>query len=672
MTRILFVFAMVLWVAGLARDTLDAWVDGVTLPPLLAEHSPQVLAADGTLLRAYTVDNGRWRLRVGLDGVDPRYIDMLVRYEDKRFWTHPGVDIMAMSRAVVQALRTGRVVSGGSTLTMQVARLLENSGTGAIEGKIRQIRVALALERELTKEQILSLYIDRAPFGGNVEGVRAAAFAWLGHPPARLTPAEAALLVAIPQAPESRRPDRRPDAAHRARDRVLARMARDGILSEDEARAAMTDPSPRARNPFPMLAPHLADAVRAAAPFQEAHHLTLDAGLQAQLQTLAADAVALGGDRLQIAILVADHTTGEIRASVGSAAYASDLRQGFVDMTTAPRSPGSTLKPLIYALAMDRGLIHPETLIEDRPIDFDGYRPQNFDGLFRGDVRVRQALQWSLNTPAVTVTQAMGVPHLMAGLRRTGAEPRLPDGQAGLAVVLGGLGLTLSDLVHVYAALANGGTQVDIRETSATSPGFAPRQIVGPVAAWQVADILRETPRPLGFAAPDIAYKTGTSYGHRDAWAVGFDGRHVVGVWMGRADGTPVPGAFGGELAAPVLFSAFERIGPATPLPPPPPETLLVAGADLPVPLQRFGAGPGADPDAPVIAFPPDGAMVEGLGLTARIRAGVPPYTWLANGAPMGQSHRPTFDFDDLGPGITRLTVIDALGRAARAEVELR
>jgi penicillin-binding protein 1C len=555
---------------------------------------------------------------------------------------------------------------------MQVARLIEDGGTGSWQGKLRQIRVALALERRLDKDAILTLYLNRAPFGGNIEGVRAASYAWLGKPPARLTAAEAALLVAIPQAPEARRPDRNPGAALRARDRVLARMARDGILTPDDARAALTEPAPDRRRDFPLLAPHLADRALAADPAAAVHRTTLDAGLQARIEELAAAAARDAGDRIQIAVIVADHQSGEILAAVGSAGYQADARQGFVDMTAALRSPGSTLKPFIYALAFDRGLAHPETLIADRPVDFGGYRPQNFDGAWRGEIRVRQALQLSLNVPAVSLLAAMGPGQLMAALRRAGARPVIPDGGTpGLAIALGGLGLTLEDLVGGFAALARGGTAVDLHWRAGGTPGFLPQRIAAPEAAWQVADILRDTPRPEGVRGDGIAYKTGTSYGHRDAWALGFDGRHVVGVWMGRADGTPVPGAFGGDLAAPVLFAAFERLGPVVPLPPPPPSTLIVAADRLPLPLQRFRPPGQPDAGAPAIAFPPDGAVVEGTAPAVRVRDGVPPFTWLANGAPVAADRRRDLRLPDLGPGFSTLTVIDALGRTARAQVRL-
>lgn len=672
--RLIAFVALLLWGGAAGRDAFDAWIDATVLPALAQEQSVEVLARDGTLLRAYTVADGRWRLAVNPGEVDPLYLRMLIDYEDRRFYSHHGVDWRAMVRAAWQALRHGGVVSGGSTLSMQAARLLEDSGTGAWAGKLRQIRVALALERRFGKEAILAIYLNRAPFGGNLEGVRAAAYAWLGRPPVRLTPAEAALLVAIPQAPESRRPDRRPDAAHAARDRVLARMVRDGVIDADEAAAAMSEPSPARRRDFPLLAPHLADRLRAGAPTTRLIATTIDAGLQARIEELARTTVAGRSDRLQVAILVADHTTGEVLASVGSSAYEADRRQGFIDMTTALRSPGSTLKPVIYGIAFDRGLAHPETLIADAPVDFAGYRPQNFDGQFRGDVRLREALQASLNIPAVRLLDAMGPQQLMAALRQSGASPEIAGGGApGLAIALGGLGMSALDLARTYAMLANGGIAVDLRPTPEPTPGFLPRRIMGAPAAWQVADILRDVPRPAGVAQAGIAWKTGTSYGHRDAWAAGFDGQHVVVVWMGRADGTPVPGAFGADTAAPVMFAAFARASArVTPLPPPPPATLIVIGDRLPPPLRRFGPGAAPAANAPAIAFPPEGSVVEGTSLVARVRDGAPPFTWLANGRPVATSRSREARLPDLGPGFSTLTVIDATGQSARAMVELR
>ncbi|WP_319825365.1 penicillin-binding protein 1C [Thalassovita sp.] len=658
-----------------ARDAADRWVDGTDLPPTVVAYSTEVRDRGGVLLRAYTVANGLWRLPVTVDQVDRRFLDMLIAYEDKRFFDHNGADPRAVLRAVGQAVLNGRVVSGGSTLTMQVARLLENGTTGRWQGKLRQLRVALALERRLDKADILNLYLSLAPYGGNIEGVRAAALAYFGKEPARLTPAEAALLVALPQSPEARRPDRSTSAALAARDRVLQRMQAAGVLTADSVQAARRDPVPSARNPVPMLAPHLSDRTIAAAPDLQRHDLTLDARVQTGLETLAAEALRGRQGELSVAILAAEIASGEILASVGSGGYTPGQAQGYVDMTSALRSPGSTLKPLVYAMAFDQGLAHPETLIDDRPVRFGGYAPQNFDGLFRGPVKVADALRQSLNIPVVLLTDELGPLRLVAGLRGSGANPVIPGGKPGLAVALGGLGLSLHDLVQLYAGLANGGQAVRLHAQGGASNG--PR-IVSRAAAWQVAHILSGMPPPPGQPANRLAYKTGTSYGHRDAWAIGFDGKHVVGVWFGRPDGTPVPGVFGGDIAAPVLFEAFQRLKPQTDaLPAPPPETLLVSAGLLPQPLRRFRGRDAVfepDSDAPKLAFPPDGARLplEDHGLVLKLRDGLPPFTVLANGAPVLTGNRSReVALYGIGKGFVTLSVIDARGRSDRVSIRV-
>ncbi|UWQ95837.1 penicillin-binding protein 1C [Rhodobacteraceae bacterium M385] len=654
---------------------LDRWVDETELPPLTLETGVEVLDRNGDLLRAYTVENGRWRLPVSYDAVDPAYIDMLVAYEDRRYWTHPGVDLRSFLRAGWQRLTTGRIVSGGSTLTMQVARLLEDSGTGAWGGKIRQIRLALALERRLSKEDILTLYLHLAPFGGNIEGVRAATLTWFGTEPHRLTAAQSALLVALPQAPNSRRPDRFPEAAEIARNRVLTRAVQFTDLTEAEIAWAREEPIPTERRDFPALAAHLADRAITGRPTQGTHHLTLDASLQRQMERLATRAIGDLGPRMSAAIMVMDHGSGEVLASVGSPDYTDTAREGFVDMTQAVRSPGSTLKPLIYGLAFDAGLLHPQTMIEDRPISIAGYAPQNFDALFRGEVTATQALQTSLNIPAVTLLEAIGPHQMLSAMGRAGMAVHLPEGEEpGLAIALGGLGTSMQDLMALYAGIARGGVAAPLhwREGEAEEG----QRIVSDTAAWYLGDILGGVAPPPNAPRIGLSYKTGTSYGHRDAWAFGFDGQHVVGIWMGRADGASVPGAFGAELSAPLLFEAFSRISDeTTPRRPPPPGALTLTTAQLPETLRRFGPSPTSGGDAgPAITFPPEGAVLAyqpGLPLLARVAEGTPPFTWLWNGAPVATRIYDREIALEAETGFAELTVIDATGQAQRRHVEI-
>lgn len=656
----------------------DQWVSRAELPSLELATSTTVLDRNGALLRAYAVADGRWRLPVTLDEVDPDYIAQLIAFEDKRFYSHRGVDPRAMLRAVSQALWNRRVISGGSTLTMQVARLLEDGETGKWPAKFRQLRLALALERQISKEDILNLYLNLAPMGGNIEGVRAASLTYFGKEPTRLTPAQAALMVALPQAPTSRRPDRNTYAARIARDRILTRMIRAGVLPEDEVTAAFGETVPSKRIPFPIFAPHLSDALLTDTQAGSVYQTTLDRELQAALETLLKTRVTQENKYLSAAIIVADHQTGEILASVGSADFFDTARRGFVDMTHAVRSPGSTLKPLIYGLAFEAGLAHPETLIEDRPTDFNGYTPTNFDRTYRGTVRIRTALQLSLNIPAVATLDAIGPAHFLNRMRRAGVTPKLPTGdRAGLAIALGGLGVSLHDLVSLYAAIARGGEPIILSSTrQGTTLG---NPVLSPVSAWHVGDILAGSPPPATGLLNNIAFKTGTSYGHRDAWAVGFDGRHVIGVWLGRADATAVPGIQGLETAAPILFDAFSHLkSEPDPLPVAPRDTLTVSHSELPPPLQIFRSRGQSIIDTqnhPQISYPPDGAeiaLMESDALVIKLRNGTPPFTWIINGVPQDTSYDHQTIWQPESAGFVRISVIDRLGHSANARYFLQ
>ena len=656
-------------------------------PPAIGDvaTSPVVLDRNERLLRSFTIDDGRWRLPIEKADVDPRFLEMLIGYEDRRFESHSGVDYKALARAAGQfVLAGGEVVSGGSTLTMQVARLIEGGSTRDAGAKLRQIAMAEKLEAIYSKDEILTLYLMLAPYGGNIEGIRAASLAYFGKEPSRLTIAEAALLVALPQSPEARRPDRHPEAAQAARDRVLDRLVQAGTLTRADAADARRDRVPTERRLFPMLAAHRAEAAVAQDPEKPVHNLTIDRDIQSALEDLARQRVEVLGPKLSIAILAADTRSGDILASVGSAELLDSDRNGHVDMTFVIRSPGSTLKPLIYGLAFEEGLAHPSTLIEDRPIGFGAYAPQNFDGEFRGTVTVRQALADSLNIPAIKVLDEVGPARLVGRMKRAGIRPELPRLSApGLAVGLGGVGVSLRELVHLYAAMARGGSAVTLHD-GATEPDSAKVSslpVLSRTAAWQVADILADVLPPSNGSPGTVAYKTGTSYGYRDAWAVGFDGRHVIGVWIGRPDGTPVPGLSGISGAAPILFEAFSRVTPnRTPLPRPPGGVLMASTSELPPPLRRFRTDSdptGAANDLPQIAFPQSGVSID-LGIKAgdpmplaiKVRNGAPPFTFFANGAPIGrQPFQRSERWEPDGPGFVTLSVVDAAGHSDRVTV---
>jgi penicillin-binding protein 1C len=688
--RIKWLAATIVAALLIATGLMAAWV--VSLGPLPLREAQQVsqtvVDRNGRLLRAYAMADGRWRLPVDAKAnVDPTYLKLLFAYEDKRFYSHAGVDPLALGRAAIQLVTRGHIVSGGSTITMQLARLMEPRHERSVYAKLHQMVRAVEIERELSKDQILNLYLALAPYGGNLEGIRSASIAYFGKEPKRLTLAESALLVALPQSPENRRLDRHPEEAQIARDRVLDRMVEDGTLSNDDAIAAKAVPVPRMRKSIPILAPHSAD--RAVATFRNLPviSLTLDSNLQKNLEALARDRATSLGPNISVGIVAVDNESGDVLARVGSPDYFDDRRAGQVDMTRAVRSPGSTLKPFIYGLAFEDGFVHPESLIDDRPTRFGEYAPQDFDMTFQGTVPVRKALQLSLNVPAVELLDRVGASRLSSRLRQAGGNLVLPrDEVPGLAMGLGGVGITLQDLVQLYAGIARLGTTKPLREFMDASEARDPLRLMDQVAAWQVGNVLMGTPPPENAPQHRIAFKTGTSYGYRDAWSVGFDGRMTIGVWVGRPDGAPVPGLVGRTAAAPILFDAFARTGklPA-PLPKAPKGVLIASNAKLPLPLRRFRPSgelvrTGSE-QAPHIQFPLNGSRIDASGsggaqfsaMPVKVAGGVLPMTMMVNGVAAGEidSRRQRL-VDPPGPGFVRLTVIDATGAADTVVVRIQ
>ena len=662
-------------------------------PPLSAgrQVSPVVVDRSGALLRAFAIDDGRWRLPVQLTEVDPKFVAMLVAYEDKRFHEHNGVDPLAMCRSAWQLVSNGRIISGGSTLSMQLARLLEPRGERSFTAKAKQILRALQIERRLSKREILEYYLTLAPYGGNLEGIRAASLAYFGKPPRKLTVDEAALLIALPQLPEARRPDRNPKTALRARNRVLRRMVGAGIIPELDAEMAATRAVPNSRHELPSFAAHLTERLRSANPKQALYRVTLDRAVQSGLEALVRQRIEQLGSKLSVAIVVADARTGEIRARIGSPDYLSEPRDGAVDMTRAVRSPGSTLKPFIYGLAFDAGVARPESLIEDAPADFNGYAPENFDKSFQGTVTVREALQLSLNIPAVTLLEAVGPLRLMSLFKQAGMAPHLPRNKPpSLAIGLGGIGMTLEDLVALYTVFPGQGKAQLLDDEAHMEPAAEDdaAQLLSPQATWYVNSILAGTPPPEHATTNGIAFKTGTSYGYRDAWAIGYDGTHVMGVWVGRPDGASVPGLTGRTTAAPLLFEGFRRIGTErTDLPEAPPGVVLVSTSNLPANLRHVGratqlaASNAPAQPAPSISYPPNGAQLElprsatstPKPVVLKMRGGAAPFSWFVNGAPLTtRARRRQTTWTPNGTGFSTLTVIDAEGRSDRVTIFLK
>ncbi|MEL1266196.1 penicillin-binding protein 1C [Pseudoxanthomonas putridarboris] len=536
-------------------------------PPLpkARDISTLVVARDGTPLRAFADREGVWRHPATPDSVSPLYLQALLTYEDRWFWKHPGINPWALLRAGGQWLQRGRIVSGGSTLTMQVARMLDRHSRTPW-GKAKQMLRAVQLEARLSKREILTLYLERAPFGGTIEGVEAASWAYLGKPAAQLSHAEAALLAVLPQSPSRLRPDRHPEAAQAARDKVLSRMAELGVWSRAEVEDARIEPVVARSLQPPLHAALLAERLRRAQPRAARIESTVDAGLQRTLEERVQAYFATLPARTSAALLVVDNATMEARAYVGSVTFGDHARLGHVDMVQAWRSPGSTLKPFLYGLALDDGLIHSESLLVDAPQSFGGYRPGNFDAAFNGPVGAADALRLSLNVPAVDLLDRVGPARFSARLANNGLVLRYPPGaQPNLSLILGGTGARLEDLVGAYAALNRDGLSGRVRYTR--DDPSTDRRLLSPGAAWIIREVLEAHPRP-GYGSglldtgsrPRVAWKTGTSYGFRDAWALGSTRRHTVGVWVGRPDGTPLPGQYGAVTALPLMFEVIDSL----------------------------------------------------------------------------------------------------------------
>ena len=570
---------MLRWVS--AATLLTLLVLDLAFPPPLPQRrdtSTLVVARDGTPLRAFADRDGVWRYPATPESVSPLYLQALLNYEDRWFWRHPGINPWALLRAGGQWLGSGRIVSGGSTLTMQVARILDPH-TRTPWGKLKQLLRALQLEAHLHKRQILQLYLERAPFGGTIEGVEAASWAYLGKPAARLSQAEAALLAVLPQSPSRLRPDRHPEAARAARDKVLARMAALGVWDAETVAEARVEPVVARSLQPPLSAALLAERLRQAQPRAARILSSIDPELQRTLEERVSAYFSQLPERTSAALLVVDNASMQARAYVGSVQFGDKARLGHVDMVQAWRSPGSTLKPFLYAMALDDGLIHSESLLVDAPQSFGGYRPGNFDAAFNGPVGAAEALRLSLNVPAVDLLDRVGPSRFAARLANGGIGLRYPRGAGpNLAMILGGTGARLEDLVGAFAAFNRDGIAGRVRYRPDQPAND--RRMMSPGAAWIVREILEANPRPgygLGTfdvgSRPRVAWKTGTSYGFRDAWAIGGTRRYTVGVWVGRPDGTPLPGQYGAVTALPLMFEVVDSLprvrGDAVPRPPP-------------------------------------------------------------------------------------------------------
>lgn len=671
-------------------------LDACFPPPIYKAQSDSLIVTDksGIPLRAFPTKEGRWRLRADLEATDPLFIEALIEVEDERFRHHIGVDPLAVIRAAGSALARGRIVSGASTITMQTARLLEPRPR-TLGSKFIEMLRALQIERRLSKDEILELYLTLTPYGGNLEGIRAASWAYFGREPDRLNDEQIALLLALPQSPEVRRPDLHPENAKASRARLLDHLVELNLIPDERAEEARLLPLP-GRNAFPGNGWHASETIRAIAldamsrqtddgmPLRDVRS-TLDAGLQAALERLlATEAEALGND-VQLSAIVVETETRAVRALVGSADR--NRPGGWIDLSDAPRSPGSTLKPFIYGLAFDDGQALPDTFIDDLPALFNSYRPENFDRSFRGQVRVKDALQHSLNVPAVLALERIGPERFASALQLTGIPLRVfgsASREPGLALALGGVGMTVRDLAVLYAGLGDHGlmkplvwTEDEVAETK----GDAGHRFMSSSSAQSIIDILKSAPTPAGRIpssltrnAPEIAFKTGTSYGFRDAWAAGVARGHAVVVWVGRADGAPRPGETGRKAALPILFSVFDRVDNSLGTTGVAEDRLVTEKRQTPHnSMTRFAK----TDQAPMILFPPDDAVLmqkrdghehPGFVLAGR---GEGDLRWYVDGAPVALDAAGAPVWVPAGPGFYHLSAVDVNGRESRVSVRV-
>lgn len=533
----------------------------------LKKFSQLVVDKNGRPLRAFADNQGVWRYPTKHSQVSENYLQALINYEDREFWRHHGINPFSLLRAVGQLVTNGKAISGGSTLTMQVARILEPHSK-SIPGKLWQMFRAFQLEFYLDKTEILDLYLNYAPFGGPIEGIEAATYTYLGKSAKEMTDAESALMAVLPQSPTRFRPDRHPERAEKARNKVLDRLMTYHIWSKEKVAQAKLESVYAEFNSRPLVAPLLARRLVKQFPNKRIIRSTIDIDLQMQMADQVKAYLSRFSESTSASALLVDNQSLEVLAYVGAGDFANKKRFGHIDMNRAIRSPGSTLKPFIYAMAMDKQLIHSESLLQDVPLHFAGYSPKNFTRQFAGPISTSKALQQSLNIPAVQVLSHLGAENFAGQLENAGLNLYFPgQSRPSLSLALGGVGVKLEELVAAYRSLAAEGLSGKLRylQDSVKQETY----LISKESAWIIGDILSKVPllsgRP-GFHRSSIhnkgltktsnrwvAHKTGTSYGHRDAWMVAVTAKYSLAIWIGKPDGTPSPGEFGRKTAAPLV-----------------------------------------------------------------------------------------------------------------------
>jgi len=665
----------------------------------------QVLDRNGALFSVLIAKDKRWRFDLPLEEVDPFFIKLLIAFEDKRFYYHPGVDPLALLRALIQFCEEGRIISGGSTITMQTARLLEPRAR-TLKNKVIELLRALQLEYHFSKKEILEMYLRLAPYGGNIEGLSAATLNYFGKSPQYLQPKEAAFLVALPQSPALGAYKFRKKAEENT-DKVLKRIAvklLPGKILEENLQA----PVRAKKHPFPHHSRHFSNYLIKQFPGNNTYHTTLDLEIQKQLETALRHYLNTLDNHKTVSAMIVENHSRDVVAYVGSAAFFDKERQGEVDMNLAIRSPGSLLKPFIYALAFEQGLIRAESILQDMPQDFSGYAPSNFKDVFHGEVEAKDALQKSLNVPAVFLLQKLGAERFASHLKsfnialkfaRDTVSPTLP-------IALGGVGMNLRDLMSLYVTLANGGEFKPlnyIKEKREYSKGQkmpikenTPKEkppssfLTTPAAAQFVTHILAGMSAPSGYLdremirGAQLAYKTGTSYGYRDAWAIGYTPDYTIGIWVGRPDGSACPNQTGRDVAAPLLFQIVDLLPYSGKLF----KSLLVKGesAEKSEIGSRLANIQSVQKKTPKIShkglqikFPKEGSILnlefekdKPQPIPIQFERGSAPFYLFVNDELIQtlNAHKAFLELNE--PGFHKLTVLDSKGQSQSVTIELR
>lgn len=564
------------WIKGIGIITLLLLVWFIFCLPAQLFHVPySTVVADrnNELLGARIASDGQWRFPLRNTTPD-KVKTCLIEFEDHHFYQHWGVNPLAIARAAFQNIKQGHIVSGGSTLTMQTIRLARNNPR-TFKEKFIEMVWATRLEFRYSKEEIMSLYVSHAPFGGNVVGLDAAAWRYFGHPAEELSWAEAAMLAVLPNAPAMIHLSKGRDLLLKKRNRLLSKLHDNGKISDSDYDLAVSEPLPQEPKPLPQIAPHLTDYFSQTRQDQYSVS-TIERNIQTQVEGLVErwNQEFARSDIRNLAILVIDIERNEPIAYCGNLHFNKEQSGNQVDIIRSPRSTGSILKPFLYYVLLQEGELLPHTLVPDIPININGFAPQNFSQQFEGAVPASEAIARSLNIPTVTMLQHYSVPKFYNFLKEIGLTTlNRPASHYGLSLILGGAEGTLWDITTAYADMARSLKGLDhtyCTLTHSDPPPFTLPDLFQPGGVWQTFEAIKEVNRPEEIdwrtipSMQTIAWKTGTSYGFRDAWAVGVTPRYAVGVWVGNATGEGKPGLVGARTAGPVMFDVFNLL-PSSP-----------------------------------------------------------------------------------------------------------